>query len=388
MVFTKKNELSVKIVLFCAMVLSCSESPDNQNMHYVYRLEYDEIINIPISEYTSYTSNNLQTFDYKKITYLAVENKHINGIQFYSLKEKKIVKELKIPEAGLGSISKIRGISVVNFDSIFVYDSFTLSNTLLLNSDGDVLNKYTIREIDSSSYFNHASMTRIPSFYFNSKLYFFKIPGNEFEQDDFFDRGVLFEYEYDLISGKTEYKHISWPNKYKNHSWGFLHTIPSRVLGHKGIFVYSFGIDPRLHVTDFRNYKKTPIAKSDYITDDIPPLKKGSQNPMQYFMEEDIYGMVLYDKYRHVYYRIAGLKSDYFDSSGKIRPADLKPYTIIILNESFEKIGETKLNPVGDFAIRDWFVGQQGLYISINSSTNKSISEDFMRFQLFKLSNQ
>lgn len=369
------------------MSVGCHEQ-SNSSKSYPFGLRKNGILQIPIDAFTSYTSNNIQTFEEGGDTYLVIENENINGLQYYSVNTSKLVKQFKIPKEGLNSISEIRGFTVVNFDSVFVYDNFTLARTLLLNSDGEVKKKYYIRDLDSSVYFNHASMTRIPSIYYGSKLFFFKLPSYDFNKPDFFEKNILFEYEYDLLTEKSEYKQFSWPDSYNNHAWGFLHTIPSRVVDEYGRFLYSFGIEPHLHVNDFHGKYLTPKAESDFITQPIQPLGIDSSDPSastKHFMEQGIYGMIIYDNYRKVYYRIAGVSTDYKDFNGNLIPTTMKPYTIVVLDTAFEKIGETKLEPIGDYYIKDWFVGSKGLYISINSPTNKDILEDAMQFQLFEL---
>ena len=96
-----------------------------------------------------------------------------------------------------------------------------------------------------------------------------------------------------------------------------------------------------------------------------------------------MYGGVFYDKYRELYYRIATGGIEEINATFLSREIyDSKPISVIILNNKFEKIGETLLpskthDPLGVF------VGPEGLYISNSNLENPNLQENLLSFSVY-----
>lgn len=61
-----------------------------------------------------------------------------------------------------------------------------------------------------------------------------------------------------------------------------------------------------------------------------------------------------------------------------------RQFSIIILNENYGIIGETRF-PGNTYAYRLWFIGKNGLYLSLNNQGNPGFDEDRLLFQRMKL---
>ena len=87
-----------------------------------------------------------------------------------------------------------------------------------------------------------------------------------------------------------------------------------------------------------------------------------------------------------MYYRFAYPSSelDNNDSYLEILRNGRKQFSIIILNENLEIIGET-LFPEFAFSNRAHFVREDGLYLSVSHFKRKDFSEDELRFQRLDL---
>ena len=57
---------------------------------------------------------------------------------------------------------------------------------------------------------------------------------------------------------------------------------------------------------------------------------------------------------------------------------------ILILDEQYQLIGETKF-PAYQYAYHYYFIGKEGLYVSLNNPDNPLFSEDELIFQCFRL---
>ena len=380
----------IRVYLFFFMItaISCSDhktkSLDEQKRpEYSYSLQKSSTINIPIDESTSFTSNNFYYHIFGEEEFLITQNKFKNSIQAYSLGKRQKVLEISIPRDGPNSIKQLRGFTFVNFDSIYVYDNLTLSNAILVDSSGS---RKPANLTLSDRFFNHASMTKSPSYFYDGDLYFFKFPNRALDES-LFDEEVPFEYVHNVHSNIGKMVSFSWPDIYKGKNWGGILTIPSRTMNLSGELIYSFGIDPHIYRLNQNGDVQKYLARSDYLSGRTNPLEKNAsfEKLDEHFMNENYYGNIIYDKYRNVYYRYAGLKMNPRNADGSIRSSRMKPFSIIILNSEFKKVGETLLEPIEEFFIRDWFVTKEGLMISANNIQNPQISEDYIDVKLFFL---
>ena len=112
----------------------------------------------------------------------------------------------------------------------------------------------------------------------------------------------------------------------------------------------------------------------------------GVPNALIMYMEKPKYFHMMYDRYRNVYYRFAEMpcklakdETPYDNFAPKARE-----FSVIILNDKFDIIGETKF-PGNKYFYRMSFVGKDGLYISENNFANPEFDENKLVFSCFKL---
>lgn len=152
-------------------------------------------------------------------------------------------------------------------------------------------------------------------------------------------------------------------------------------------FIYSFHFDENIKVAsiDHQTINEIPI-KSNYI-DKVKLLDDYGNLTPNDACENPNYGGLIYDKYRKVYYRIAYPACE-VDKS--IRGLELlqygrKNFSIIILNEAFDIIGETMF-PDYTYNSTLMFVREDGLYISDSHYLNKNFDDNILSFRKFELS--
>jgi hypothetical protein len=351
------------------------------NQQYTHYLKGGDNINFSLDDSTSHRSNLFYTYEIGDREFLAFENEFKNGITIYHLDDQTLFKDIKIPTEGPHGIRKIHGFTIVSHDSIFVYDSYQLSNALLINLDSKFIDRLNLTRNAESNVFSHASMTRNPSVYFEGDIYFIQFSNSPS------GRSEDFEFAYNIKNGTMIGKGITRPEIYGNKIWGLFHSYPNRSKGPGSTFVYSWGIDSDIYVTDFKNELKSFQAKSDYF-DNINPITSNqitSEVGLKYYAENDIYDVIFWDKYRKVYYRFARQGTPYLDSkTGRIANGEDKSCSIIILDENFKKIGETLLSQ-GKYFIRDSYVSRKGLCISNSHYRNPNLNESIMSFTVFSL---
>jgi hypothetical protein len=102
--------------------------------------------------------------------------------------------------------------------------------------------------------------------------------------------------------------------------------------------------------------------------------------------EITIYGNLVYDKYRNVYYRIAypGGEMEEDVNYLEIYRTGRKKFSIIILDENLNVVGET-LFPEYTYMSNVLFIDENGLHIRTNHSKNPEFNEDVFIFDCFEL---
>ena len=98
------------------------------------------------------------------------------------------------------------------------------------------------------------------------------------------------------------------------------------------------------------------------------------------------YQNILYDKYRKVYYRFAYPETELESNLNymQILHNGKKEFSIIILDEDLNIIGETKFPPF-TYVPHICFIREDGLYISTSHFMREDYSDDILRFQLIEL---
>lgn len=155
-------------------------------------------------------------------------------------------------------------------------------------------------------------------------------------------------------------------------------------------FIYSFHFDANIYVASLSHDSICKITvKSRYIDDVVIPDENSNSSVKQMLKlmcESPNYGNLIYDKYRHVYYRVAYPKTEieldenYMD----IWQYGRKEFSVIILDENFNIVGET-LFPEYAYNSTLIFVKEDGLYISESNVMNPTFNENELVFRKFGL---
>ena len=162
----------------------------------------------------------------------------------------------------------------------------------------------------------------------------------------------------------------------------------SRVFNGKE-FVYSFFYDENIHVSnvDHTHVRKYKITSKDIRNVEIEKRRFDDRYEYAKFnYGAQCYGNLIYDPYRNLYYRFAYPKVDLEDGPDYIGLTSLgrKKFSIIILDERFNVIGETMF-PEWTYCPTVLFVHRDGLYLCNNHPMNPSFNEDILSFECFEV---
>lgn len=150
----------------------------------------------------------------------------------------------------------------------------------------------------------------------------------------------------------------------------------------------SFSQSDSIYVSSDFQHVKAYLAKSRHFPSLRPkPYNAQIDNEVRLRKEamEPDYWHLIYDKYRKVFYRFARFPYEFpKDRNAMIDEDRGREFSIVILNDKYEIIGETKF-PGHTYAYMLCFVGKKGLYISLNNQDNPIFSEDELYFHCLTL---
>jgi hypothetical protein len=146
----------------------------------------------------------------------------------------------------------------------------------------------------------------------------------------------------------------------------------------------SYAVDENIYVLDSLGDAKTIyFAGAQEQKEKIKPIDRDRYSSnitreeiYKFYMENIIYGGILYDKYNRVFYRICSMPNYNYPPESHIIE---KALHVIILDEQFRKIGESTL-PDAPYLILSYFISPEGLHVQVNSE-----DDDIMKFKTFKI---
>lgn len=129
-------------------------------------------------------------------------------------------------------------------------------------------------------------------------------------------------------------------------------------------------------------------AKSDYISDFsyVDKIPGSREESLINRLSHDLYGIILYDKYRDCFYRFfyPGYTDDEDLSIEKLSNFNRsRPFTgVMVLDKGLNVIGEHVFDKFQVHASSNVFVGEEGLYLSLNNENSPDYDEDHLRYMV------
>ena len=105
-------------------------------------------------------------------------------------------------------------------------------------------------------------------------------------------------------------------------------------------------------------------------------------------LSHDLYGIILYDKYRDCFYRFfyPGYTDDEeypIDKLWMLRRS--RPFTgVMVLDKDLNVLGEHVFDKFQVHATSNIFVGEEGLYLSLNNENSPDYDENHLRYMVIQ----
>lgn len=374
--------------IFSFIFISCNNKNSMREKKSVVLSKNNNTIICHLGENVSYIFTVLfPYYDENGDEYITFLNNRTTQIFFYDVKNGKHRFTLELNKEGPNSVSQMTGYHIQDLNNIYI-TSYGFNGIIKTDTSGIVLQGIRYNRTEEGdvihSNFQSRSFFYTPLTIIDNKLYITQRPYNK----------NISETPVSVVLDTITKTSNSLPFNYPD----FMKDGLARDLGAMGItfsreyngkeFVYSFYYDHNIYITsvDHQEVKKIP-AKSRYI-DKINIEKK----PDDAFvlakrdLEKAYYGNLIYDKYRDLYYRLAfheveldkNIDPIFLTAQGR------KKFSIIILNKSFEIVGETVF-PEYTYNPYVLFVHKNGLYISSNHVLSENFDENLLMFDCFSV---
>ncbi len=376
----QKTLSAIVIIVLTYLFFSCEQQGESSQSLYLYDLKVSETLKIPIDSTTNFQSLYLDyyqdpTTQKKYLAYLSVTD---SDIHFYDLERKNLGFKIETQDDGPEKVNSIDAFLIKNLDSVYMVSA--VSNIAsLINQRGKLLKTYNLNFSPLHVFVWVDNYKRL-AFLTSNKLIIHKAPFLYTNKPGIWDYNIGFAYHTDVDSVRVDsiFKYTGLPSQ-KIH--GGAHTRFGFTADDRGNYIYSFCMDDTLYITDFQGDTQKYQAKSKYVGE-IPAMKENASNDEVriFYMTQYAYRHIIYDSFRKVYYRFVLHPTD--ETSKDFDHG--KPFSVIILNENFKKVGETQIFKE-KYAYTNFFVAPEGLYISKNHPENPEADEDYLSFDLFKL---
>ncbi len=191
--------------------------------------------------------------------------------------------------------------------------------------------------------------------------------------------------KYDLLERNAVYSTGRYPKKYRGTRYfGAYHE--ASLLYVDSTVIMSFPASPEIFVyslTDGHLLNKKCGESSLFPIDQPPGLERFSstvQEQSNHFTEHAWYLKMLHDPHRQMFYRFCKLPQELYAHDGKLNSRVYGPWSVILFDSHFNKLGETEFQP-GSLFVYYAFVTSEGLWISAAAQEN----EDEALFYVFDI---
>lgn len=377
---------NISFLILFSLITACT----NRNRNTDLSIQVNEFkvgeSNLVLDDTTAIDFMRISFVEEGEREYLLHQNEFKKAIQVFDLENGLLDHEIQYPfEQPLG-IKVVQGITAVSLDSIFIFMPLSIRGSILINRDGEILNRYMpAKEEDfEKSLINHVSFGAMSTFFENGNLRFIQLPLFEVTNPSNIGADYRFEILYNLESNEiSEAPGSGFPEFYQNKIWPSQDVSISRTIDKRGRIVYSWRFLDSLIIEKDGIIEKKP-AKSDFVTEEFTPFSMvpNKDQDMERIIQTAKYYGIYYDKYRDLFYRTVQ-HPGIFDRDGIPKEMDgLRNFSVIVLDSDFNLIREVAF-PGGIYNIYRAFVGKRGFYLPKNNVMNPDLVEDTLYIDIF-----
>lgn len=313
-------------------------------------------------------------------------NSHKRSIYIYDYSNSEYIKNIHYDSEGANGLLYPSGYYIKNMDSIYVYDMMKIE-IALTDSLACVKSRISLKNSTDNNwalYYPQYSLSTINPIVENrGKLILtgfspFSIPEKNI---DIF----LFTAYIDLQTNQVEYHH-KYPKELYGHNFNWEGSFATTVypcISADNKLIHSFPVSHDLYFSEFecensiKRYGGSNVANTIHSIDH-EQRRTSNELIAENYLQQDLYGAIIYDSYRKKYYRflLKGIPNATIKTS-----RNEKSVSVIIMDEEFNYQGENVIGTEKEWNLTNSFITREGLNIEYINS--KDIDEDYLILKVF-----
>ena len=367
--------------LIFLLISACGNTSDSETTE--VSLKKAGTLELPLDDRTSYqtphVSYYVDSFSSPKIPYLVFLERNLPAIHFFDLENRILSFSVPLKVEGPESVGRPNGLKVLNLDSIFVVSGYDRKISII-NHKGKLLYSCSLIQ-DGRLPGSHSGMplshTTNPLNDYGDKLILNVAPDRSPWIPEYYEAPSMITFDVETCT--IDYFN-NYPNAMRGKVWGSRGMSYSTTRNNKDQLVSSYSSDHFVQVMELSDFSQNEyLAKSNYFDELEPHKNPGVDTNREYVFTTPSYGAIIFDPYRSVYYRLARHGVSEFNQELEFHD---QSFSIIILDQDFNTLGET-LFPGERYVSSQYFLTEEGLYLSTNNDSNPELREDILSFDLF-----
>lgn len=380
------NKFTTYLLLLASLslfILSACEKAEKNKSYQLIRSEHT--LAFALDEQTKNVTPFLSYYrDKKGKEYIVLQSYSMqfrsNKFYFYDKDSQKLAFKIEPEREGPNGVGRIVGCYIQDWDSLYLTSLFE-PEIIRINKNCQIQEKINYEKADDGTrlYYDCFGSFK-PATLIGRDLYIYSSPNRLIEKDY-----VSATINLDTKEIKAlPFVYPDYPgSSVKLKRYGLEGSYSRSFDGER--FVYSFIYDESVYVANIAHdsIRKVPV-KSEYI-DQIQLPDELTAQAID-FCQNALYGNLIYDPYREVFYRIAypattiekGVRAMELSEYGR------KNFSIIILDKELNKLGET-LFPDYTYNSRQLLVLPDGLYLCNSHFMNPDFNDDILSFVRYDL---
>lgn len=313
-------------------------------------------------------------------------NQYNNSIYFYNYRSNCFLYNIALNKDDNNKFNRIGGYYYKNRDSIYVYDMAEVK-LYLTDTDGTMRQPIQLHDEnpDWPLYFPQYMLNTVNPIVENKgKLlmtgqYFPSIPMSIINK-------FRFSSYIDLKTNQVEY-HSTYPKELYGlgANWeGGISTAVYSVLSPDNKVIHSYPISHNLYISEWNGeadsitYGGSNVARTISSIDRKETARTPNELILAHYIQQNLYGAVLYDSYRKLYYRflLQGIPNACLNTL-----KEEKPISIIIMDDKFNYLGESIIGTGKELNWKNSFITSEGL--NIEYIDNNDTEENYLTFKIF-----
>ena len=342
-----------------------------------YTLISESTVSLPLDSATSQEAYMLEhTADGRLMFY----SRKTNSLCIYDLDSAKLIDKIEYYSQGPNAINSVEGCQYGAPDSVWLYSVRANHELIRTDTAGNILERFDYPFDPTASYaMRPEPYTSAPYKVSGPNHYLF---GSCSFRDANPSQQPFAGSIFNVATGQLSVG-IPYPESYTNvpqfieRFSGMLS--PSYTVAPDGKIVVSFAASDSLFIFD--SLTSMPTHRLATITEplEITPAPDGAStlDAMTHLIKQPTMANILYDPENKLYYRLVALPMADFDPSKGYDELLRRPWTVVILDENFNKVGESPL-PAASYIPQQAFVHNGALFLQTLSP-----DDDFMTFSTF-----